>query len=529
MQHHPPSHQPAAAAAGAPRPVRQALDPWALRLALLAAGAALAAFLANATHALLDDGPQLVQDFGNPLCPPLWNHVLYFPAARALGALPIRSDETLLLLSALSGAGLVGLCGLISWVATGRRGIAAAAAAAAMTAPVVVGHATFIEVHALHGFCVALGLLALLAAPSRRPAILVAAAIAGLLAGLSHRSAALLLPALTAVTTARLLRTELSPWPSVRLGGLAAAFGLTLAYGLDAALHALLGGTSLLGSLEQIHEAVPTPVSRMLLDETALALGPLLLLGGLGLSTWPWMRLATTRRAEGLRAAGAKGWAAMALSAAGPLALLPYCAAIVMAGVETHGGYWLGAVPFLLLGFALFLREHADALQPRRFGSGLLVATGLVASIGIAATNLYGDGLRTTLAQQRQARVAAAAALLPEGGTLVSTGLTKQYVDGATQGIREADFGSNLGRRLLAGEAPISLAVDVRRRIERLLAEAPGQPLLWTREWRLVRGLPPAFAAAMLQIEAHAFADMSTSETAFGEVDALLVTPVDGN
>lgn len=207
--------------------VRKGLDRRVLELGLFSGLVAFAAFLSNATHALLDDGPQLVQYFGSPEAPPIWNHVLYFPVARLFSAFGLKADQALLLTSCISGAVMVAAAAMIGWIVTGRRSIGAWAATATMTAPVVAVHSTFIEVHALHGACVALALLCTLACPPRTVALFCVTAFGAALAGLSHRSAALLAPAFSAVAASRLLETRQPLAHACFRGALAVALGLT--------------------------------------------------------------------------------------------------------------------------------------------------------------------------------------------------------------------------------------------------------------------------------------------------------------
>ncbi|MFN9705951.1 MAG: hypothetical protein ACK595_14160, partial [Planctomycetota bacterium] len=96
-------------------------DARALATSALVGGLGGVAAFAAATDALLDDGPQLVAEFGRPDGLPLWFHVLYFPAAallRAAGVAPVRA---LLLVSVLATAMLLACVHAAAFVVTGQR------------------------------------------------------------------------------------------------------------------------------------------------------------------------------------------------------------------------------------------------------------------------------------------------------------------------------------------------------------------------------------------------------------------------
>lgn len=492
--------------------LRGRVDFRGAKLAALSGLVAFAAFLSNATHALLDDGPQLVQDFGNPDAPPIWNHVLYFPAARAIAATGWSADQALLLTSCLAGAVMVAAAAMCAYLVTGRRGVAAWAAVVTMTAPLVACHATFVEVHALHGACVALALLVVLASPPSTVAVFCGATLGGVIAGLSHRSAALLAPALAAVAAARMTDARRPALLACFRGSLAVALGLALAYLVDERLHMAWGGPRLFASLEQVEEAASTPWATMLLDESLLALGPLLAVSAVVAAAFAWSSRANISGAL--------------LSAAPGAALSVYGGAILAASVPTHGGYWIGAVPFLALGFAVCADRWlgTEPLRAMKARTALFVAVAASVALTLRATTF--DATRASLWSQRSQRIEWASSLLPFGGHLLSSSLAKQHVDGASPGVREHEFGAELARRLLAGHSPESIAAELRACIDRLQAKSVGATVAWTCEWR-ANEAAAAFEPSLLRIEEIAFRGLRLRPAKFGPFDAFVIEGIE--
>lgn len=492
--------------------VRRRLDLRVLELGLFCGLIAFAAFLTNATHALLDDGPQLVQDFGSPDAPPIWNHVLYFPVARAIAAFGCTADQALLLTSCASGAVIVAAAAMCAWMVTGRRSIGAFTAAATMTAPVVATHSTFIEVHALHGACVAIALLAMLACPPRTVVLFGVATVGAVLADLSHRSAMLLAPALGAVAASRFSQARQTVSLATFRGMLAVSLGLAVASLIDERLHGAWGGPGLIASIQQVDAASPASLTIMLVDETAMTIGPLLAFCAMAAAVQAWSDRARI------------GTALLLVAPAAALSI--YCVAIVIAAVPTQGGYWMGALPFLALAFA----QCAARWLPLLARGSLLARAGILGAIAIGAVltvqTMWGDATRISLERQREQRASWASTLLPLGGHLLATSLSKQHVDGVSPGVREHDFGPEIARRLIAGHSPESIAAELRLCIDRLFATDAGAPLVWTCEWRGTEGAL-AFEAALLRIEAIAFAGLRTTPVHFGPFDGMRIASVE--
>lgn len=488
--------------------LRGGFDARGAKLAVFSGLVAFAAFLSNATHALLDDGPQLLQDFGNPDSPPIWNHVLYFPAARAIAWIGLTADQALLLTSCLGGALMVAAASMCAYLVTARLGIAAWTAAATMVAPVVACHATFVEVHALHGACASLALLAVLASPPSTSAIVCMTAFGAAIAGLSHRSAALLAPALAAVAACRLLSTHASVLVAGFRGALAASAGLALAYLADDRMHVEWGGPRLFASFEQVEEASPTSSSTMLFDESLFALGPAFAACALLASALAWSSRANVARALLLAAPG--------------FALSIYGGAILAASVPTHGGYWLGAVPFVALGFAACADRWLPATGAGAWRSRAVLLAALLPSVAMTLRSTTFDPTRSSLQSQRSERVDWASSLLPFGGHLLSSSLSKQHVDGASPGVREHDFGPEIARRLIAGHSPESIAAELRMCVDRLAATREDATVAWTCEWRGMAAAAP-FEPAMLRIEEIAFQGLRTKPARFGPFDAYVI------
>jgi hypothetical protein len=434
----------------------------------------LAAFTLLSTNALLDDGPQLLQEFTHPNGLAVWNHVLYFPAARVIASLGAGDAYALTLLSAISGALVVAFAHATALVVTRSARAAAMTAVAVALTPCVAIHATFVEVHALHAATVAGTVFAVLSLANSAGKATAATVIGTALCALTHRSAPLLGPALACVATVALRQSGAMRPRSIAL--IAVGIGLALGLSIDEALHSFLGGPRLLDSIAQVEEATRSGAPAMLFDESLLQL-PALILGALAL---------------GLRSK------AHELRVAPLFALVCYGSAIAIAGIATHGGYWLGAVPFLAIGFAScanFALGHSKQLR-------WMTAISVGISGGIALRAVAFNPERESLAQLREQRSEAARAWLPSGGELLSSGLALQFVDGIAGGVREHDLGTQIGRRLLAGE-PIEVIEQAVVDSVRIACAGTTRDVVWTCEWRKIESLPRALHDAMERIEAR--------------------------
>lgn len=446
--------------------------------ACLAFFASLCAFALLSTKGLTDDGPQLLQEFTQPGGLAVWNHVLYFPAARALVWLGIDGPHALSLLSAIACATVVACANATARIATGSPRAALATSLAVALTPCVAFHATFVEVHALHAAAVAVTLVAITSSAHNTARAATATLVGSMLCALTHRSAPLLGPALACVAATALRQGGAKRPGTTAL--IAVGFGVALGLWIDETLHAFLGGPRLLDSVAQVEGSVRSSMFAMLLDESLLQLAALLL-GALAL---------------GVRSN------ALELRIAPLVALLCYGPAILCAGIATHGGYWLGAVPFLALGFASCANVASGRSMLHRGTMALCVGI----SSGIALRMVAFDPEREALERLRERRAEAATAWLPDGGHLLSTGLALQYVDGVASGVREHDVGTQIGRRLLAGE-PIEAVEQAVVDAVRIACAGQACDVVWTCEWRTIDSMPHAMHKAMERIEARVIAE----------------------
>jgi hypothetical protein len=475
--------------APAPSPRRQFLGDTAF-----AALAAVVLYRALATDALLDDGTQLAAALVHPHAPPLWTHVLYLPVVRAVGAvLGTVPAESLRWTSILAGGVLVAA---VHRTAVGlglARGASSALAAAVALTPAVLWHGTVVEVHLLHGAVVAVWLAALLGGPRDLRRTLGLAAGGACLAFLSHRSAPLLVPALSfaaAVHTAPardVRRRRFAQCTAAVLAGIAAGMAL------DEGCHRLFGGRGLAWVPESVAASRTLAPAAAWSGEVLWPMAWLLPGGLLAALTQRWQR----RRRDGAESAEPPANPESALVWVPVLGLLPYVAAIVLGGVRTAGGYLLGWVPLGALGLALFARQW-KAGTPRRWAwGGLLLAQALCAVLF-----LHADARRAQLAPWRRARLALASESLPEGGLWISTDLARQRVDGARPGLWELDLGAAIADQLRAGLAPEQIAELAVQLLPPHVAAAGGEAL-WVDEWSRPGAFPPNYVQTCAAIEAR--------------------------
>jgi len=462
---------------------------------LIAASAALVLWLWFAAPGLADDGCQLVQEFCRPDGLRIWNHVLYFPAAQLVGLLGARPDRTLWLLSALAGAVLVGTSYASAFVLTGDRRAAASTALVIALTPAVAYHATYVEVHALHAATTGTVVLALLLLRRWPRRVLQATFVGAALAALTHRSAALLVPALAAVAAASLQQS------GTRRAGLWALFaataGVACGYVADDLMHRWLGGPVLFESVAQVRGAQGLPLSTMLVDELL----------------WP-LCLLCTAAAAALTCRARQG---LGLRFAPLLALVSYAIPIAVAGIATHGGYWLGAVPVLALGVAI----QVPAVLASGTLARLTAAVVLLLSGWLTVRAVVTDPARLAEGELRERRIAAACAWLPEGGTLLSTCLGMQYVDGAAPNVREIDVYNYIGYSLIGGRTLDEVGDGVLRLAA---AEATrAEVVVWSSEWRQMPELPREFYDVLAAIEARVVVEFRgiPIETGFGKAFRL--------
>lgn len=505
-------------------------DARALATSALVGGLGGVAAFAAATDALLDDGPQLVAEFGRPDGLPLWFHVLYFPAAALLRAAGVAPDRALLLVSVLATAMLLACVHAAAFVVTGQRRAALVATAAVALCPGVVLHATFIEVHALHAGAVAAVALAVVAAHARPRLVLLAACVGAAGIVLTHRSAALAAPSLALLALAALQQRGVDCAP--RRAALAVAAGLLVGYVADAVVHHVVGGPPLGESFFHVRAALASPSASHALHELVWPLG------ALWLGAWPWRR--------------PTGRGGIALTLASLAALIGHGAPIALAAIATRGGYALGAVPLLALGLAVQFKAvsgipsgnlsgtssasrlaapgaspppppgpAARAAQragwPRR-SAKLLLAGALLASAWWS-WQAVGEPVRSELAALRRQRLALAAASLSGGGTVFGFDPSGQCVTGVRPGVQEIPAFQRWSQQLLANEPPAAVQQRLRAALDRALQQGP---VLWTAEWRDVP-LPPVVATLLADLEVALMQGLLRTEVATPPGRAWLV------
>jgi hypothetical protein len=443
------------------------LDRAAVLATLAVSLLALIAWHWLATAALTDDGSQLVQDFSNPRGLPLWFHVLYFPSAGVVRVAGARPDQALWLVSAISGAAVVGSMHAAAFVLTGRRWIAAATALGLLWAPGLVEHATIIEVHALHAAVVSLVVLALLLARGRPRRVVLVLFLGSATAVWSHRSGALAAPAFALLALAVLAEERARP---LRRVAIATAGGVALGYLGDELLHRWIGGPTVFESLLQVRGASASPSFAGVWHEVLRPLGVL----------WLGVWLVGCGRSA--------GWLLVFVPGT---ALLCHGLPTALAAINTRGGYCLCTLPFLALGLALQLQRLHRPWSIIATAAAFLLSAWL--SIGTLA-----QPWRTQDGALRQRRIALARASLPAGGEIYSMCPGRQYVDGAVAGVSECDVFEWLGSRLAARATPEQIRSELFATLTAAMARGP---VVWTREWR-AEALPPAAAEVLTGIDA---------------------------
>jgi hypothetical protein len=307
-------------------------------------------------------------------------------------------------------------------------------------------------------------------------------------------------PALAAVAAAALQQSG-APRAGWR-AALATAAGASVGYGADELLHRWLGGPGLFDSVQQVRDAQSGAGSAMLFDEFLLPLCLLWFAGAVAFS-------ARARRSGALR------WAPL-------LALAAYGLPIAVAGIATHGGYWLGAVPVLALGVAMQL----PAVLGRGWFGRLAIVAALALSAWLAVRTTVTDPSRHAQGELRSRRIAAATVWLPEGGTLLSTCLGMQYVDGAVADVQEIDVANYIGYSLISGSSIEAVVAGV---IRLVAASVDGRRhVVWSSEWRDLHELPREFHAVMAGIEARVVAEFRSTPIASGFGQAWRLQPHDG-
>lgn len=438
------------------------LEARTVATSLVVASVAFGLALVLATDALLDDGPQLVEELARPGGLPLWFHVLYLPVAKLLVGLGAMPDRALLLVSALATGLLVGCAHASAFVVTGRRGVALATSLAVALCPGVARHATFVEVHALHAAAVASVVLAVVAAHGRERLVPWLVGAGAAVTVLTHRSAALVAPALALVATAALQQHATAN--AFRRASLGTGLGLLLGYVADELLHRAFGGPPLLESLFQVRNASNAPSLGHAFHELVVPLGALWLGAfGFGGSARPLLRLA-------------------------PLAaLLGHGVPVVLSAIPTQGGYCLGAAPLLALGFALLLA------QCRATRWRVLFAAAVVWSL-VGAASAFTDPVRRELAAVRRQRLDLVRSSLPNGGTVFGFEPRRQHVEGALPAVTEVDGFFWSTQMAIFGMSSEASAERLRERLDEALQRGP---VLWTAEWH--GAALPAFATQRLE------------------------------
>jgi hypothetical protein len=446
---------------GSPQPLRRADLGLAGLLLLLAAGL----YWSTRQEWLWNDGFGLVARLAwSPEA--IWPHPGYLPTVRALGWLWPTSWPYAALLAAswLPGAALVAGLYLLARTRL-ERGPAALLCLALMLSPLLWFFATTIEVHALHGAAVALGLGLLLVLPWRSPRLALAlAALCFVPAAATHLMAVLLIPGWLALS----LWLAQTQGPGVRrapfAGLLAALFTIELLVlwnsdadwwrasdwpagtqaGALAPLHALSG---IWAQIQR--DAQPLRLAWLkedLLSPLGWVYGPLLWL----------LVLAGMARACGRGVAGAstRPWLWL---------VLPLLVVTAVWGVPNRGGYLMGVLPGLLV---LAAQGYAELSARTRWLPAL--APLCLLSSGWPA---HGEVLawRETYDQEdRQERARAAAEALGGRGLLVSLDPRHQPIGFDQAGILEFQAAEQFIDGFQAGLSPEPLAERISSEIEHL-------------------------------------------------------------
>ncbi len=466
-------------------------DPW-VALALAAAAAFLLACLHQ--ERLWDDGYHLYELCRRDGLPWwfTWHHPGYLPVARLLLALgPLGHPfHDVSLASSLPAGGAVGAVYLLARrLGVGALGAFAGALLLA-SSPALVFFGTLIELHALHAFAVAAGLLVVERAARRasRRTFPLWAAAAFLPAALTHLSAVTLGPGWLAFALHVRRRSADAgrgrPEPHMALAarlapGLALAFGAAvLAAHLTYQRH--IGRDGVGGSLAILAEFGEGLSAAYLHSEwwapapgLWLALG----LGGLAALT-----------PAGKNLLGPAGRAQLLLVA---LWLLPPFLFFAGWGVVTEGGYLAGSLPVLALGATRSADLARVAPRAAAVALWLVLADGF--ALGLRASTHALLEPRTELAApERQARLSAIRAALPEGGLLLGLDPWHQPADIPFADVREIDL-LFLAMKDLGEGSPLP---DVLERLASAAnsavaaAERRGEPAVLDLAWRLVP-LPP--------------------------------------
>ncbi len=378
--------------------------------ALAVAAAATLLWRALGSHALIDDGPQLVAMLANAADgPPVYYHAAYLPLgwlAAALGAYP--PIAALLWASAASAGVGLGLAVIaLRRLTPGARAWPFALALAG--SPGLWVAATYVEVHATQFFGAALLLVTALAARGAAPPSAMALLAAGLTVAIACHNSNLSL-ALGAVWIA-----AAAPGAEWRPPGRAVLW-CTLGALIGCLAGMALNGLSPLAGGETSGQVAG--IARLL---TEFYKGPSL---NFMVQEWvfPWLPCLVATACIAFAAKGAAGhsWRESGAARSAPflVAALPGCALFLVQGIETLGGYFVSSSLFLVAGAAA-----AQGAHPTGAGAGRRLLSAAVPSACLLAIPLIADGVnserRAHKAWLAETRRDAALALLPRGGWVV--------------------------------------------------------------------------------------------------------------
>jgi hypothetical protein len=386
-----------------------------------------------------------------------WYHALDFPAASALARCLswLSPSQVLRALSVLSGALGVGFTFALLRAFGISHAAACIGAGLLAFSPAYWFFSTQVEVHALHGACVAGCALVVLLAPWRRP--LAAAALSACvlpLLVLSHQSGALLGAGFLALTqhARRLHGCEPFGRPALLLGlGPLYLLGVCAGFPFSAWLGGIATSSLVSGSGEML-SGFSVEWSFANLWEGWIGAWGLLFPAALA----------------GAFCATLPGWAR-----ATPLFfVLPSAAFFVLWGLPERGGYTLGSSMFVaVLAAAGLARLGRHALEVG------LVLLALQAAWGHAALRAFdAPPWRARLEQRRAAIVHA----IGERGGVVSLNLQFQYIEAVLPEVIELSLVEQLTVAVGKGGTIESFLGAASRRLEPLLARQD-LPLLYDR------------------------------------------------
>ena len=424
---------------------------------------------------LWGDGAQLLENYVNtpPGALPRWGHPLYFIAVFLVdvvtGELPVEAFRWT---SALGGGLLLGGLSWLLLMAGFRAMVAVLGTLLLGLSPLVWFQATSVEVHALHGGCVALGVAAVYWSLDRRKVVRRAVGLAaGFLVAGTHLTGVLLLPGwaflfwrANAREERRLASTAVDT--SILGIGMGAAYGLVqyLSGGAEA-------GSDILQTASMAMDDAGGTVWSLFLQEWICRLGfTLIALLPIAFRSRPPRPLLV-----------------VALVFAVPSILF-----FSVLSIATSGGYYMGTAPFIGVLAAIGIERAGPRVA--RLAVMLILANSL---IGYRALHVPLAEHRSVLSEQR---IALAQEALPEGGLWVSADSTLQTVSGRAAGVSEVNINQSLVQMASTGASHAEFNQFILGHLDRMVPENPGR-VAFDRGWRELSECSPRLAEYLESLE----------------------------